>query len=257
VSDASGTVIAGVPVTFTTDNGSLNPSVATTDASGNATTILTTNKTAKVTATAGVATTTGTTTTPAPTQSATVTVEPLPTVSISASGNAQVNQPVTFTITAQPGAGGSTTIRNVTVNFGDGIEEPLGAVQGTTTVQHVYTSDGSKTARATATDSIGQSTSSATIVFVQTQAPIVSLTIDSTSTPPPGLIKTVNFRATVTPAGTSVTQYVWNFGDGQSQTTFTNTTSHDYVVATLPRTATVTITTTTNQTASSSTTVTP
>ncbi len=97
--------------------------------------------------------------------------------------------------------------------------------------------------------------SSATVVFVQTQAPIVSLTIDSSVTV--GATKTVNFRATVTPAGTQVTQYVWDFGDGQSLTTFTNTVSHDYATATLPRTATVTITTTTNQTASSSTTVSP
>jgi hypothetical protein len=107
----------------------------------------------------------------------------------------------------------------------------------------------------TVLDSGGGSTSAATIVFVQTQNPIVSLTIDSSTTV--GTTKTVNFRATVTPAGTPVSQYVWNFGDGQSQTTFTNTTSHDYATATLPRTATVTITTPTNQTASSSTTVTP
>lgn len=253
--DAGGSVVAGVPVTFSTDNGSLSNSVATTDANGSASVVLTTTKTAKVTATAGVASTSGTTTTPAPTGNVTVTVEPLPTVSISASANAQVNQPVTFTITAQPGAGGSATIQDVTVDFGDGNSQSLGAVTGTITVQHVYTSDGSKTARVTVTDSNGGRNSAATIVFVQTQAPIVSLTIDSSSTV--ALVKTVNFKATVSPASTSVTQYVWNFGDNTSLTTFTNTTSHDYATPTLPRTATVTITTSTNQTASSSTTVNP
>jgi hypothetical protein len=162
---------------------------------------------------------------------------------------------VTFTITAQPGAGSSTTIQNVTIDFGDGTVESLGAATGTTTVQHVYEDAGSKTARVTVTDSNGNRTSAATVVFLQPQAPIVSLTIDSSSTV--GATKTVNFRATVTPAGTQVAQYVWTFGDGQSETTFTATTSHDYSTTSLPRTATVMITTTTLQTASSSTTVTP
>ena len=252
--DAAGNVIAGVPVTFTTDNGSLNPAIVTTDVHGIATTSLTTTKTAKVTATAGVPTTNGTATTPAPTASITVTVEPLPTVSISASANPQVNIPVTFTIVAQPGTGGSATIQDVTVDFGDGEVQSLGAATGTTPVQHVYTTSGSKTARATVTDSNGGRTSAATVVFVQTQAPIVSLTYSSSTSLG---TTSVNFTATVTPPSTSVAQYVWNFGDGQSQTTFTNTVSHNYVTATLPKTATVTITTTTNQTASASTTVTP
>lgn len=257
VSDPSGTVIASVPVTFTTDNGSLNPSIATTDASGNATTTLTTNKTAKVTATAGTASTTGTTTTAAPTASVTVTVEPLPTASISASANPQVNVPVTFTIAAQVGAGGAAAIQSVIVDFGDGRGEDLGASSGTgIRVDHVYETSGAKTARVTVTDTNGGKTAAATVVFVQTQVPIVSLTIASTATPAAGT-KTVNFVATVTPASTSVAQYVWNWGDGGSQTTFTGTNSHDYATATLPRTATVTITTTTLQTASSSTTVSP
>ncbi len=100
VSDASGTVIAGVPVTFTTDSGSLSASIATTDANGNATTTLTTSKTAKVTATAGVGaiSTSGeeTTTTSAPSANLTVTVEPLLTASISASSNPTVNLPATL-----------------------------------------------------------------------------------------------------------------------------------------------------------------
>ena len=256
VSDATGTVIASVPVTFTTDNGSLSPSIATTDASGNATTTLTTSKTAKVTATAGAPSTSGTTTTPAPTASVTVSVEPLPTASISASANPQVGVPVTFTIAAQPGAGSAASIQSVIVYFGDGSGADLGASSGTAIrVDHVYVTSGAKTARVTVTDTSGGKTSAAAVVFVQTQVPIVSLTIASSSTS--GGTKTVNFIATVTPASTSVVQYVWTWGDGGSQTTFTNTSTHDYATATLPRTATVTITTTTLQTASSSTTVSP
>jgi hypothetical protein len=254
IGDASGTVIAGVPVTFRTDNGSMNSSVVTTDASGSASAVLTTSRTAIVTATAGVASSDGTTTTPAPSATVTVAVEPLPTASISSAGTAQVNVPVTFTITAQPGAGGSTTIENVTVNFGEGGDRSLGAATGTTTVQHVYASAGSKTATVTVTDSNGGRTPASTIIFVQPQAPIVSLTY---STAPSGINFLVTFTATVTPSGTSVAQYVWNFGDGSSETTTGpgNTTTHLYTA--LPRTATVTITTPTLQTASSSTTVNP
>ena len=62
--DASGNALAGVPVSFTTDAGSLSAAVVVTDQNGNAQTTLTTSKTAKVTATAGVQTaTTGTTST--------------------------------------------------------------------------------------------------------------------------------------------------------------------------------------------------
>jgi len=258
VSDSAGTVIAGIPVTFTTDNGSLNFSVVNTDANGNASAVLTTSKTAKVTATAGVGSTstsgTTTTTTPAPSGNVTVTVEPLPTVSISASANPQVNVPVTFTIVAQPGTGGSATIQDVSVDFGDGEVAQLGAATGTTPVQHVYQTGGSKTARATVVDSIGGRNSAATVLFVQPQAPIVSLTYTSSTV---GVTTTANFTATVTPSSTSVAQYVWTFGDGSSQTTSNNTVSHPYVTATLPKTATITITTTTNQTATNSTTVTP
>jgi hypothetical protein len=118
----------------------------------------------------------------------------------------------------------------------------------------VYTTAGTKTARVTATDTNGGTTSSATVVFVDSQNPIVSLTYTSSAS---GGSTLVNFTATVSPTGTSVAQYVWNFGDGQSQTTFTNTVSHSYSTATLPRTATVTITTSTNRTASASTSVTP
>jgi len=256
INDSSGNILPGVPVTFSTDNGSVNPSVATTNQNGIATATLTTTRTAIVTATAGVTTTDGTTTITAPTKTITVTVEALPTASIAASGTQhQVGFPVTFTVVAQPGTGSTATIQDVTVSYGDGDSDSLGAATGTTTVSHVYDSDGSKTARVNVVDTNGGKNSSATVVFVQTQAPIVSLTIDSSVTV--GATKTVNFRATVTPAGTQVTQYVWVFGDGQSLTTFTNTVSHDYATATLPRTATVTITTTTNQTASSSTTVSP
>jgi adhesin/invasin len=260
VNDAGGTPLASVPVTFSTDGGSVSPGVATTDASGVATTTLTTNKTAKVTATAGVASTSGTTTTPAPSGSVTVNVNPVPTVTISSTTpNPTQKLPVTFSIAATPATGNAIT--SIVVNYGDGKEDPL---QGNaTSAQHVYddpsTFPNTFRVTATATDNLGGKGVGSTVVFVQTQAPIVSLTFTSS----PGTLAgttAVNFTATVTPSGTSVAQYVWNFGDGQSQTTTgsgANQVSHTYITTSLPKTASVTITTTTNQTASASTTVTP
>src|SRR5262245_43715711 len=63
VTDAGGNALADIPVTFTTDQGALSASVSNTNSSGIATSVLTTNRTAKVTVSAGVATTT---TTPPP-----------------------------------------------------------------------------------------------------------------------------------------------------------------------------------------------
>src|SRR5262249_59611764 len=56
VIDTAGNALPSVPVTFTVDVGSVDPSNAMTDASGKATTTLRTSRTAKVTATAGIAT---------------------------------------------------------------------------------------------------------------------------------------------------------------------------------------------------------
>ncbi len=95
VTDAGGNALAGIPVTFTTDAGSMSESVSNTNSQGIATSVLTTNRTAKVTATAGVTTTTttpptngngnGTTTTTAPSSSTvTVTVNSTATITIGA-----------------------------------------------------------------------------------------------------------------------------------------------------------------------------
>src|SRR5215510_196839 len=71
VLDPNGGSLAGIPVTFSADHGGVNPGVAMTDASGQATTMLTTAAETKVTASAGTATAT-----------ATVTLRPGPAVTI-------------------------------------------------------------------------------------------------------------------------------------------------------------------------------
>src|SRR5215471_3970023 len=58
VTDESGSPVGGVPVSFATDHGTLSPATISTDGNGNATTVLSTTSTAKVTATAGAVTST-------------------------------------------------------------------------------------------------------------------------------------------------------------------------------------------------------
>src|SRR5262249_35092911 len=138
VEDVSGTGLPGIPVTFTTDNGTVNPSTATTDSSGVATTLLNAPRTAKVTASVAGKTadvTVGLNQRPGVTTAG-------PTTQIAA------GLPATFTV----GVGSTANIQNVTVDFGDGKQQSLGAISGSTTIQHVYSDSGTFTVRATATD---------------------------------------------------------------------------------------------------------
>jgi hypothetical protein len=260
VSDSSGSAVAGVPVTFSTTNGSLNPPVVTTDPNGYASTTLSTNRTAEVTATAGIAVSDGTTTTPAPSAKTTVTVEALPTASITASGNPQVGTATTFTISAQPGANSTAGIENTTVTFGDGDSAPLGAASGTgIQVQHIYQTPGAKTATVTVTDTNGGQGSASTVVVVG-GSNVVAVNLTSTqasNTPSPGFT-TVTFTATVSPASIAVTNYAWDFGDGATTSTAGNQVTHPYTTGSGQKVVRVTVTTSTpGQTGSSTTTVIP
>ena len=264
-SDAGGNLIADVPVTFSTDSGSVNPSVVNTDASGRASTKLTTSKTAKVTATAGVASSTisGTTTTavPPPSATVTVTVEPLPVAAITASANPQVGIATTFTITATPGTGSSAAIQNTAVTFGDGTGASLGSASGTgLAVQHVYDSPGPKTATVSVIDTNGGQASASTVVVVGGST-AVSVNLTSTqavNTPSPGFT-TVTFTATVSPSSVQVTNYRWEFGDGTpDQNTSGNQVSHPYATGSGAKVVRVTVTTTVSgQTGTSTTTIIP
>jgi hypothetical protein len=208
VEDASGLGLSGIPVTFTTDNGSLNPPTATTDSSGVATTSLNAPRTAKVTASVA-----------GKTADVTVTLNPRTGLTITAPTTAvSAGLPATFTV----GVGTTANIQNVTVDFGDGRQQSLGAISGSTTIQHVYNEAGTFTARATATDSSGFSEQVATsITILPAQPP--SVTITGPATVPKNT--QVTFVATVTGATSTIQQYQWDFGAG-AQPQFLNTTSN-------------------------------
>jgi len=212
VEDVSGVGLSGIPVTFTSDNGSLNPATATTDSSGVATTTLTlttisgTTRAAKVTAsvagktadvTVGMGARTGVTITG-------------PTTQVSA------GLPANFTVGVAAGA----NIQNVVVDFGDGSSQNLGALSGQTSVPHTYSDAGTFTVRATATDASGFSEQVSTgVTILPAQPPAVTIT-GPQSVP---VRQTALFTATVTGATSTILRYEWDFGDGSEPRTVVTT----------------------------------
>ena len=91
-------------------------------------------------------------------------------------------------------------------SWGDGGSTSLGAISGSTTVQHTYNNDGAYTVTATATDSAGNRESVSTVTTVL-PAPPVQVTLQASSTQP---VKgqTVTFTATVgtLPAGAVISR---------------------------------------------------
>jgi adhesin/invasin len=203
VNDQGGGV-PGVPVTFSTDNGTLSPATATTDANGNATTTLSTTKTAKVTATSGSVATAS---------ALTVTVNPVSLSGFSASPTAaSAGVPITFTVTPATGA----TIANVRVSYGDGQSDTLGSIGSAQTISHAYASAGQYTATATATDTAGGTGSLSTSVIIG------SLPVTLTASP---ASPTVGSPVTLTVGGigsAQVQQYKWTFDDGTGSLTTTS-----------------------------------
>jgi adhesin/invasin len=204
VIDDSGSPVPNAPVTFATDNGTLNPSTATSDASGDATTTLTTSKTAKVTATSGTITAAA---------ALTVTVNTFALSAFTATPNAtSAGTPVTFAVTPTTGA----TISNVRIDFGDGRSQSLGSISAAQNVVHVYSSAGQYTATATVTDTSGGSGSLSTTVIIGS----LPITLSASPAAP-----TVNSPVTFVVGGigsAQVAQYNWTFDDGTGSLTTTS-----------------------------------
>jgi len=195
VTDEGGSPLGGVPVTFSTDKGSITPSTATTDASGNATSTLTTSATAKVSAVVGAL----------PAVVATVTVNARSMQSFTAStASTTTGAAVTFAVLPATGA----NIVNVHIDFGDGTGFDLGAISSTSNTTHAYSSPGDYTATATARDSSGDTQTLATKVLVGSLP--VTLTASSAS---PGVGTPVTFT-TGGLSGVQVDKFTFTLDDG-------------------------------------------
>ena len=207
--DASGNRLSGVPVVFSTNAGTLGAPVVNTDQNGVAVTTLSTSRKATVNATAGSK------------KSADIIIDvntgPGITLSAPTPASPTVGQTVTFTITlAVPGSNGAA-VRSVIMDFGDGSPTQSTGIAATTPVSHVYTSPGTYTAKATATDVNGESSVATSAVTVGERGkPSVAITAAKQGDPP-GSLFTITITATPSATGLTIQDLSVNFGDGQSR----------------------------------------
>ena len=189
VRDGSGNPLPIAPVNFTSDQGNLSATAAVTDANGEARVTLSTNRDTIVTANV-IGTVTAITT---------VRIINAPSVTIALASSATpaaIGVTTNFIVTPVAVAGG-TSIQNVTVNWGDGsAEQSLGPISGATNVTHAFTNTGNFNVVATATDAIGQRSTSTLSVSVQRIAPTVTIT-PATATTTAG--STLTFTVSATP----------------------------------------------------------
>lgn len=232
-----GRLLSGVPVNFSANRGTFSANSAVTDSQGQARVTLTTNNDTTVTAVAGTKTAT-----------ATITGQDGPSVTLAcAVGTTQncanVNQGQSVTFTAQRG-GATSTIVSSSLDFGDNTSTvSLGSLASATTVPHVYSAAGTYTARLSATDVNGETTTDTEIIQVLAPA-----TASVTATVTAG--QTVQATATTS---VSATQYAWTFeGTTVTQTTSSNVASHTYATSGT-KTISVTVTLTDGRTVTAST----
>jgi PKD repeat protein len=126
-----------------------------------------------------------------------------------------VGLPASFTFTVTAATANGSAVRDVIVNWGDGRTQSLGAVNGTATVSHVYSSDGTYSVSATVTDASGNSTTVSTSVTV---IPVPRPTVIVTPTPQTQAVcGTINFSIQITaPSGIGIVSTSIAFGDGTS-----------------------------------------
>ncbi len=220
VEDVSGLGLPGIPVTFTTTQGSFSVNPVTSDANGIARTTLTTSREADVNATAN-----GKTMTAA--LKVTLGARTGVSITLATTGNVSAGVPVAFTVGV---AAPPVVIRDVTVDFGDGQRSSLGALSTTSTqVQHTFAESGTYRVSATATDGSGfVETVATSVTILPAQPPSVIITPSSTT---PLVNETVVFRAQVSGNTSAIIRYEWNFGSGVNGPQIVSTTGNQVSVS--------------------------
>jgi adhesin/invasin len=237
----NGRALEGINVTFSADQGTLSSNTAMTNANGEARTTLTTSQQTVASATAGTKTS----------SNVTISVRSAPIVSIacapaSGTGNcaavqaSSTNNTATVLLTVTRPTG-SSTLRTVTLDFGDGASQALGNLAGgTATITHTYGGPEGSTARTytatvAAVDINGETGATSTTIIITPKPAItpINVTISSSCTTTTGLVQTCTFTATATGGGdggtgnAAIQSYTWDFGDGSNEvTTSGNITSH-------------------------------
>ena len=219
--DLAGNPLSGVAVTFSTTAGSVTPTVATTDAGGDARATLTTTREATVSAQVAQ-----------DSAEVTVAVDEAPGLTVAITPDPPVEGRTTqFAITVTVPAGG-TPVERLEIRFGDGDSRTLTipSAGGTTNVSHVYGQDGTFTVTVTVVDALGGRQTQQSVITV-VDAPAIPLTLTATpQAPTAGQI--ITFAATPSlSGGISIARYEWDFGDGTQRTTTSGSTTHAYGTA--------------------------
>jgi hypothetical protein len=173
VEDVNGLGVTGVPVTFTTTQGTLSPNPSTTDPNGVARTTLTTTQQARVNANVA-----GKTAGEGDTGGVLITLTPRTGIKITAPTNAvNAGQPASFTVGVATSTTPPPTIRDVTISWGDGQTASLGAISADTVISHIYFEPGTYTVTATATDASNNTERvSTSMTVLPAQPPTVTVT---------------------------------------------------------------------------------
>lgn len=203
VEDVSGSGLPGVPVSFNASTGQLSAASAVTDENGVARTVLTTSRETEITASVAGKTAT-----------LTVTLNPRTGVTLSAPTTpVSAGLPANFSV----GVSANANVRDVTIDFGNGRRQSLGAISGTTTIQNTYSTPGTYPVTATATDANGFTEQVSTSVTILPGQPPGVIVTPSTTTPTRNQVFTVT--ANVSGATSTIQEYIWDFGDGRTRTT--------------------------------------
>ncbi len=136
----------------------------------------------------------------------TVKTRGVPTVS-GPTNAVSVSAPASFTVSVPD----DVVVTKVTIDFGDGDQQDLGALVGQRTVQHYYGGDGVYDVRVTAVDAEGVANTSGTSVA------IVALNASGSVSPTSVLLGLPQvFTVTLSSQTASIKKYIWNFGDGNT-----------------------------------------
>ena len=194
VEDVSGLGLVGVPVNFIADTGTLSASSTLTDQNGIARTTLNTSRAAKVTANVA-----------GKTAEVTVGLTPRTGVGITPPAtNLTAGVPAVFTVNV----GATAVLRDVTVDWGDGRVQSLGAISQPANVPHTYAEEGTYTIRVVATDASGfVEPVSTSVTVLPAQPPTVTITAPSSAAVNTNVIVSAN----VSGATSTITRYIWTF----------------------------------------------
>lgn len=222
VEDLSGNPLAGVPVTFTTTAGTLSAQSVLTNDSGFAATSLSTTTEASVTASSGGKTSAATV----------IKVRSRSTIAlVPPAAGTFVGAPAVFTV--RPGT--TVAFKDVVIDFGDGESQQLGAISSDTPVTHYFSEDGIFLVTVSGTDVDGG------VAVASAGVGLIPISFTAASSPTSALKNQIFvFSVANLPATVPIDRYVWNFGDGQVQTTAVASTTHAYTTAGI-KTVTVTV----------------